>query len=153
MELILVLLILSITSVISIDTIATFEANQRAERGARETLAFFRYARHLAMTTGKQAKVEINSANRTICVYWKSNGIAWDAAPVAQSMAPNGTMKLDFATSPELAGISLSVTPSGTTSFIYSALGACNVRATLTFTCGTKAKSLVVPMIGDPQLN
>jgi prepilin-type N-terminal cleavage/methylation domain-containing protein len=153
MELLIVLLILSITSVIGIDAIATFEANQRAERGARETLAFFRYARHLAMTTGKQAKVEIDTVNKTISVYWKSNGVAWDATPVAQSMASGGIMKLDFANSREIKGTSLSVNPAGTTSFVYSALGACSIRATLTFTYGTKAKDLVVPMVGDPQLN
>jgi Tfp pilus assembly protein FimT len=153
MELMIVLLILSITSVISIDTIATFEANQRAERGARETLAYFRYARHLAMTTGKQAKVEIDTTHKTISVYWKSNGSTWDATPVAQPLAAGGIMKLDFANARDIKGNALSVNPAGATSFVYSALGACSVRATLTFTYGSKSKNLVVPMVGDPQLN
>src|SRR5689334_1501060 len=87
MELVLVLLILAITSALGIDAVSTFEANQRADRGARETLAFFRYARHLSMTTGKSAKIEIDTVNKTISVYWKSNGVSWDATPVAQSMA------------------------------------------------------------------
>jgi Tfp pilus assembly protein FimT len=152
MEILLVLLILSITSVIGIDAIATFEANQRADRGARETLAFFRYARHLAMTTGKSAKVQIDPANKTIAVYWMSNGTSWDASPVAQSMASGGTMKLDFANSGEIKGTSLTLNPAGTTAFTYNALGACSSRSTLTFTYGSKAKDLVIPMVGDPQL-
>src|SRR4051812_40645386 len=52
LELMLVILIMSILSVAGMDAISTFEANQRADRAARESLTAFRFARGLAMTTG-----------------------------------------------------------------------------------------------------
>jgi prepilin-type N-terminal cleavage/methylation domain-containing protein len=151
MEIMAVLLIMSICAVVGLDSIATFEANERAERGAREALAYFRYARHLAVTTGKSAKVEINTTAKTVAVYWMSNGTTWDATPVTHSMASGGQLQLNFATSPEIKGTTISVSPA-TTSFIFSSLGACETRATITFTFGNKAKTLVIPMVGDPQV-
>jgi hypothetical protein len=68
-------------------------------------------------------------------------------------MASGGTMQLNFATARELQGVSLSVNPAATTAFTYNPLGACSVNATLTFSLGTKSKRLVVPMVGDPQVN
>ena len=153
MELMIVLLIMSITMVLGTDSIASFEANQRAERAARETLAYFRYARTLAMTTGKNAKVQIDTTQHTVAVYWMSNGSTWDATPASASMAVGGTMSMDLDTRQELVGTTFTVTPAGTTSFIYNALGSNATSATLTFTFGSKSKVLTVPSVGDPQVN
>jgi Tfp pilus assembly protein FimT len=152
-ELLAVLLIMSIVSVLGIDTVATFEANQRADRAAREALGFFRYARTLALTTGKNSKVQIDTSAKTLSVYWMSNGTSWDANPVSVSFVSGGIMLLNFAHAPELKGTSFTVTPSGTTAFVFGPTGACATAGTLQFTFGTKAKSLVIPSVGDPQLN
>ena len=58
----IVVLIMSIIGVLSLGAVADFEANQRADRAARESLTFFRFARSLAMTSGKNAKVRIVSS-------------------------------------------------------------------------------------------
>src|SRR4051812_48054706 len=77
LELMLVVLIMSILSVAGMDAISSFEANQRADRAARESLTAFRFARGLAMTTGKKAKVVVDTAARTISIYWQSNGTTY----------------------------------------------------------------------------
>src|SRR5688500_18819078 len=68
-ELMIVVLILSILSVTAMDAVATFEANQRADRAARESLAAFRFAKGLAMSTGKKAKVVVDTTARTVSVF------------------------------------------------------------------------------------
>ncbi len=152
-EMIIVILILSIVYVMGMDTIATFEANQRADRAAREILAFFRFARQLAMTTGNNAKVQVNTAGNSFAVYLMSNGTTWDAAPYPQAMASGGTMKISLNTARELAGTTISVNPPATTAFIYQPLGTCTATGTVTFTYATKTKSITIPAVGDPQIN
>src|SRR6476660_9074196 len=92
MEMLVVLIIMSIVTVLGIDSVATFEANQRSERAARGCLAFFRYARNLALTTGKSAKVQVDTTNHTLAVYWMSNGSSWDATPVSANFVSGGSM-------------------------------------------------------------
>lgn len=152
LEVLITLVIIAITAVISVDTIATFEANQRADRGAREAVGFFRFARHLAMTTGKTAEVRINTTTRTLGVYWMSNGTSYDATPYAQSMAAGGQMVINLATQNELAGTTLSVVPGNATDFAYGPLGSCSTTATITFTIGSHYRTLVVPKVGDPTI-
>jgi prepilin-type N-terminal cleavage/methylation domain-containing protein len=60
-EMMMVILVMSILAVIGLDAVATFEANQRADRAAREALAAFRFAGILAKNTGKKAKVVLDS--------------------------------------------------------------------------------------------
>ncbi|HVS71660.1 MAG TPA: prepilin-type N-terminal cleavage/methylation domain-containing protein [Phycisphaerae bacterium] len=151
MELMIVITILSIVSVISIDTIATFEANQRADRASREALAFFRFARNLAMTTGKTAEVRLTPASSTFAVYWMSNGTSYDATPYPQSMVAGGQMLINMTTERELQGTTLSAT-GGATDFAYGPLGSCSTSATITFTYGHSTKTLVIPQVGDPQI-
>ena len=152
MELMLVVLIMSIIALLGIDSIADFEASQRADRAARETLAAFRYARSLAMTTGKSAKVSVSTANRTFSIYWMSNGSTWDASPVASGMTSSGQWVLNFDNSRELVGTDISLNPVATTNFIYSALGTCGQTGTVTFSYAGKYKSLIVKNVGDPTL-
>jgi prepilin-type N-terminal cleavage/methylation domain-containing protein len=152
MEILITVTILAITAVISIDTIATFEANQRADRAAREALTFFRFARHLAMTTGKTAEVRLDTSAHTFAVYWMSNGTSYDATAYPQNMIAGGKMVIDLDTERELAGATMSVSPAGTTDFAYGPLGSCSVSGTITFTIGSKTRSLVVPKVGDPLL-
>ncbi|HVX85345.1 MAG TPA: prepilin-type N-terminal cleavage/methylation domain-containing protein [Phycisphaerae bacterium] len=151
MELMIVITILSIVSVIGIDTIASFEANQRADRACREALAFFRFARHLAMTTGKTAEVRITPASSTFAVYWMSNGSSYDATPYPQSMVAGGQMIINMSTERELLGTTLSAT-GGATDFAFGPLGSCSTAATITFSYGHSSKTLVVPQVGDPQI-
>ena len=151
-ELMLALLIMSILAVLGMDAIADFEAAQRADRAARESLAFFRFARNLAMTTGKKAKVAVDTTNRTVAVYWQSNGTSYDATPYTMSMTSSGTALLNMGTARELAGTTLALNPSGTTYFEYSALGTCAQTGTVNFSFAGKAKSLAVVNVGDPQL-
>jgi prepilin-type N-terminal cleavage/methylation domain-containing protein len=150
LEVLITVTILAITAVISVDTIATFEANQRADRAARETVAYFRFARHLAMTTGKTAEVRISTTNRTIGVYWMSNGTSYDATPYTQSMAASNQMLINLGTQRELSGTTLSVAPTTALDFAYGPLGSCSTAATITFTFGSRTRSLVVPKVGDP---
>jgi prepilin-type N-terminal cleavage/methylation domain-containing protein len=152
MELMLVILIISIVSLLSIDTVADFEANQRADRAARESLAFFRYARSLAMTTGKKAEVVVSPAAGTLSVFWQSNGTSWDATPVATGATASGQWVLNLNNQRELVGTAVSLNPSGTTSFVYGALGTCVQTGTLTFTFAGRTKSLVVANVGDPKI-
>src|SRR5205085_5411577 len=81
MEVMLVLVIMSIVAVLGMDAIAEFEAAQRADRAARESLAFFRLARNLAMTTGKNAKVVVDPSTNKISVFWKGDGTGGSAYP------------------------------------------------------------------------
>jgi prepilin-type N-terminal cleavage/methylation domain-containing protein len=148
LELMLVILIMSIVSVICLDAVSSFEANQRSDRAAREALAFFRYARALALTTGKNAEVVISGA--TFSVYWMSNGTTFDATPLATSSNKTGQWILNLNNSTELVGTSVAVTPAATASFIYNSLGSCLQSATITFTYAGRTKSLIVPNVGDP---
>lgn len=150
MEMMIVVTLMAITAVISVDTIATFEANQRADRACREALGFFRFARNLAMTTGKTAEVRLDFTAHTFAVYWQSNGTSYDATPYAQSMIAGGQMIIDLDTERELAGATMATTPASTTDFAYGPLGSCSTAATITFTIGAKTKTLVVPKVGDP---
>jgi prepilin-type N-terminal cleavage/methylation domain-containing protein len=151
-ELMLVLLIMSILAVLGMDAVADFEAAQRSDRAARESLAFFRFARNLAMTTGKKAKVAVDTANRTVSIYWQSNGTSYDGTPYATSMTGTGTAVLSLATARELAGTSVALNPTTTTDFEYSALGTCAQTGTVNFNYGGRTKSLAVVNVGDPQL-
>ena len=147
----MVLLIMSIVAVLGFDAIASFEANQRADRAACEALAAFRYARNLAMTTGKNAKVALDPNANTISVYWMSNGTTWDASPVASGMNAGGQWVLNLSNARELVGTTFTVSPT-TTDFVYGPLGSCATTATIHFAFGDKSKSLVVASVGDPQI-
>ena len=104
------------------------------------------------MTTGKNAKVAIDTANRTLSVYWQSNGTTYDATPCANSMTPTGTSVLNLNTARELTGTAIALNPTTTTYFEYSALGSCAQTGIVTFSYGGKTKSLSVVNVGDPQL-
>ena len=152
LEIMLVVLILSIITVLGLDAIADFEANQRADRAARESLAFFRSARSLAMTTGKKAKVSISTTNKTVSIFWQSNGSAYDSTAYTNSMVAGGTSVLNINNARELVGTTIALNPVGTTDFEYSALGTCAQTGTITYSYGGKSKSLVIVNVGDPQL-
>jgi prepilin-type N-terminal cleavage/methylation domain-containing protein len=151
-ELMLVLVIMSILAVLGMDAIADFESAQRSDRAARESLAFFRFARNLAMTTGKKAKVAVDPANRTVSVYWQSNGTSYDATPYATGMTATGTAVLNMSAARELVGTALALNPAGTTYFEYSALGTCAQTGTVSFSFGGRTKALAVVNVGDPQI-
>lgn len=151
-EIMLVVLIMSIIAVLGMDAIAEFESSQRADRAARESLVFFRLARNLAMTTGKKAKVAVDTSNRTVSVFWQSNGTAYDATAYTNGMTGSGTSVLNLNNAREVVGTTVALNPSGTTYFEYSALGTSAQTGTVSFTYGGKTKSLVVANVGDPQL-
>jgi prepilin peptidase dependent protein A len=151
-ELMLVLLIMSILAVLGMDAIADFESAQRADRAARESLAFFRFARNLAMTTGKKAKVAINTTNRTVSIYWQSNGTTYDATPYPVSMTSTGTAVLNLANARELVGTLVALNPATTTDFEYSALGTCAQAGAVNFSFGGRTKTISVVNVGDPRL-
>ena len=153
MEMLAVLLILAIGATMSIDMIASYEGTTRAERAARESIVFARYARNLAMTTGKSAELKVDTASGTFSVYWQSNGSTWDTTPVTQGMTGSGTMSINMTTQRDLANTTMTVTPAGTTAFVYTALGACSTAGTLSFTCGTVSKTVTISTVGDPVLN
>jgi prepilin-type N-terminal cleavage/methylation domain-containing protein len=151
-ELLLVLLIMSILAVLGMDAIGEFEAAQRADRAARESLAFFRLARNLAMTTGKKAKVAIDTSARTVSVYWQSNGTSYDATAYTNGMSATGTSVLNLNSARELVGTTVTLNPAATTYFEYSALGTCAQTGTVSFSYGGKTKGLSIVNVGDPQL-
>jgi len=153
MELMIVIMIMAIVASLGVDTISTFEANQRAERAARESLALFRYARYLALSTGKSSKVEIDTSAGTLAVYWMSNGTSWDATPVSHSMFSGNVMQMALSSMRETNGVAMTVTPAGTTSFVYGALGSCATSGTVRFSFGTRSKTLTIPPVGDVQVN
>ncbi len=153
LEMLIVVMILGICTTLGVQAVASFEANHRAERAARECNAAFRYARYLAMTTGKSAKVSFNTATNAFSVYWMSNGTTWDANPVSQTAAVGGTYAVDLDTQREIQGTRFTLNPSGVTTFIYNALGSCGSATTITFSFGDKSRQLVVPLVGDPTLN
>jgi type II secretory pathway pseudopilin PulG len=156
MEVMLVLLIMSIAAVLSLDAISGFEAAQRPERAARESLTFFRLARNLAMTTGKRTRVSIDTANRTVTVAWNQsgdwNGTTGTFVTAANSMTSSGTCVLNLNSSRELTGTTISLNPSTATEFDYTALGNCARTGTVTFTYGGRSKSLTIAKVGDPTL-
>jgi prepilin-type N-terminal cleavage/methylation domain-containing protein len=159
MEVMLVLVIMSIVAVLGMDAIAEFEAAQRADRAARESLAFFRLARNLAMTTGKSAKVVVDPTNNKISVFWKGDGALGTAYPSPEvdtsayrnGMVAGGTSVLDINNSRDLVGTSIT-SPTSSTYYEYSALGNCASSGTVTFSYGGRSKSLVVAKVGDPTL-
>jgi type II secretory pathway pseudopilin PulG len=153
----IVVLIMSIIGVLSLGAVADFEANQRADRAARESLAVFRFARSLAMTSGKNAKVRIVSSavapySATLSVYWKSYGAGssnYDyTQPYPTGTTASGTMVLDFNATRELVGTTVS--PSGTTDFEFTPLGSCAATGTITFSYGGKSKAISIQKVGDP---
>jgi Tfp pilus assembly protein FimT len=156
MEVILVLLIMSIIAVLGMDAIAEFEAAQRADRAARESLAFFRLARNLAMTTGKRSRVAISTSNNTVTVLWNQsgdwNGTTGTFASVSNGMTASGTSVLDLTNSRDLVGTTMALNPTSTTSFDYTALGNCAQSGTITFSYGGRTKNLIVAAVGDPTL-
>jgi Tfp pilus assembly protein FimT len=152
MELTMVMLIMSIVGVLGIDAISSFEANQRADRAARESLACFRYARTLAITTGKKAKVAISTASGTVSVYWMSNGTSYDATPVATGSTASGQWVVNMNSARELMGTAISLNPTTTTYFEFNTLGTCGQTGTVSFTYAGRVKSLTVNHVGDPVL-
>jgi prepilin-type N-terminal cleavage/methylation domain-containing protein len=150
-EVMMVLLIMSIITVLGIDAIAEFEAAQRADRAARESLAFFRLARSLALTTGKNAKVVVDPVANTVSIFWQSNGTSYDSSAYANGMTSTGTSVLNINTARDLAGTTITA-PTASTFFEFSALGNCAQTGTITFFYGGHAKSLVVSNVGDPAL-
>ena len=153
MEMIAVLLIMAIGATISIDSIAAFDSHQRAERAARNCAAFTRYARNLAMTTGKLAKLSVTPATGTFAVYWQSNGTSYDTSPVSQNLINTGLMTITMGARRDLVGTTMSVSPSGTTDFVYTQLGSCSVAGTLTFSCAGVSNTVTIPTVGDPVVN
>ena len=151
-ELTLVMLIISIISVLGMDAVSSFEANQRADRAARESLACFRYAKSLALTTGKKAKVAVSTTNGTLSVYWMSNGSTYDLTPVATGSTASGQWVVNMNNSRELMGTAISLNPTTTTYFEYNALGTCGQTGAVSFTYAGRVKSLTVNHVGDPVL-
>ena len=150
-EVMVVLLIIAIGAALSIDTIAAFDAQQRAERAARNCVAFTRYARSLAMTTGTATKLSINTGAGSFGVYTQTGTSTW--ALVTQSLIGSGPMTITMSARRDLVGTTMSVSPSGTTDFIYTQLGACSTSGTLTFTCAGSSKTMTIPAVGDPVVN
>jgi hypothetical protein len=143
------------------DAVSTFEANQRADRAAREALAAFRFARSLAMTTGKKAKVMLDTTTTvsSFSVFWQSNGAAYDTTAYSTGMVAGGTYVLKMGTNAnaarELANTTFAVsnTTGGYTNYFeFSALGNCAQTGTITFTYAGKTKRLVIANVGDPQI-
>jgi hypothetical protein len=145
----LVLLIMAIISVMCTDLISGYEMAQRSERAAREARACFRFARSLALTTGKKAKVVVSTTNGTLSVYWMSNGTAYDATPVSTGLVAGGQWVLTMA-SRDLLGTAITLNPATTTSFEYNPMGTCGQTGAVLFSCGGRQKSLVVASVGDP---
>ena len=150
-EVLMVVLIMGICATIGLDAISASDANQRAERSAREVLAAFRFARNLAINTGKKAQVVISTSSATASVYWMSNGSTWDPAPLTSNMSPTGQWVVNLATSPEMRGTAISISPAINT-FIYGTTGTCSATATITFNYGFRTRSLIVSAVGDPQI-
>jgi len=151
----MVVVIMSILAVLGTDAIAQFEASQRGDRAARESMRAFIAAREIARTTGKKTKVALDTSAGTLSVYWQSNGSTYDTTPVSNGMTSTGTWVLSMNNNRELVGTTIAVSNTSmgyTNYFEYSALGNCAQTGTVTFTYGGKTKSLVVPYIGDPQL-
>jgi len=148
----IVVVILAIVALLGMDAIAEFEATQRADRAARESLACFRFARNLAMTTGKKAKIAVDTTNRTLSVYWQSDGASYDGTPYATNMTATGTEILNLNNARELVGTTVALNPTSTTFFEYSALGTCAQTGTVSFSYGGKTKALAIANVGDPQL-
>jgi prepilin-type N-terminal cleavage/methylation domain-containing protein len=154
-EIMIVVLIMSIIGVLSVGAVADFEANQRADRAAREALAVFRFARSLAMTTGKNAKVRVVSSATaaTLTVYHKDYATAdgYDYnQPFASGLTASGTMTLNLGASKELVGTSIS--PAGTTDFEFNILGSCTSTGTITFGYAGKSKAIAISKVGDPTI-
>lgn len=151
-EMTMVLLIMSIIAMLGVDAVANFEAAQRADRACRESLAYFRFARSLALTTGKKAEVSVNSASGTIAVYYQSNGTSYDTTAYSTGIIAGGSWTLNINNARELAGTAIAITPATTTAFEYGPLGTCNETGTVTFSYAGVSKSLVVAAVGDPQV-
>jgi len=149
-EMLLVILIMAIIATLGLDAIANFEAAQRADRACRESLTFFRFARSLAQTTGKKAKVTVDTTNKTFAIYWQSNGTSYDTTPYSTGIVAGGNWTLNINSAHELVGTSVSVTPNTITYFEYGPLGTCNQTGTVAFSYAGLTKSLVVPAVGDP---
>jgi prepilin-type N-terminal cleavage/methylation domain-containing protein len=157
-EIMMVVLILSIIGVLGIDAVASFEAHQRADRAARESLSLFRVARSLAMSTGKNCKIRISSATTpsvaTIGVYLKAYGATSDAydytQPYASGMTNTNTLVLNLNASKELVGATIS--PTGTTDYEFNSLGTCTTTGTVTFSYGGRNQTITVKKVGDPTI-
>ncbi len=151
-EMTMVLLIMSIIAMLGIDAVANYEAAQRADRACRESLAYFRFARSLALTTGKKAKVTVDTVNKIVAVYYQSNGASYDATAYSTSMLAGGSWTLNVGNARELAGTSITLNPAATTYFEYGPLGTCSETGTVTFSYAGVSKNLVVAAVGDPQV-
>lgn len=155
-EIMIVVLIMSIIAVLSLGAVADFEANQRPDRAAREAMALFRYARNLAMTSGKNAKVRVVSSSTAagLTVYHKNYGTNQDAYDHTQaygtSLTAGRTLSLNMNASRELVGTAIE--PAGTTDFEYNVLGSCSTAGTVTFRFGGKSQTLTVRNVGDPTI-
>jgi len=153
MEVMIVMVIIAIVGVMGMDAIADYETSQRPQRAAGETLAFFRYARHLAMTTGKKAKVQINTTSNTVSVYWMSNGTTYDTTPVTNALGTGNVMTLNINSGREYMGTTITTTPSSATTYEYWPLGQCVNTGSITFSNGSKTSTMTIPAVGDPAIN
>jgi len=152
-EVLIVLIIMGIVGTLGMDSVSNYDATARPERAARECLMAFRYARQLAVTSGKSTKVTFDTSANAFSVYWMSNGSTWDASPVTQPGAQGGTYTITLANTAELKGTTLSLNPPGTTAFTFNALGSLDNSTVITFTYGPKTRTLTVSKVGDPIIN
>jgi type II secretory pathway pseudopilin PulG len=147
----IVLLIMAITASVAVDTVMGYESAARPERAARECLAAFRYARQLAVTTGKSTRVSFDTTNNAFSVSLNTSGSTWVLA--TQPLAQGSTYTVTMDNTAELRGTTISLNPTSTTTFTYSALGNLDNATTVTFSYGAATKALAVTRNGDAQVN
>jgi Tfp pilus assembly protein FimT len=148
-----VVVVLGIVANIGLDAISAADANFRADRAARETLAALRYARWLAMSSGNTCGVEFDTAQKKIKVYTLINGTqTWVTSPFGKS----ATYLIDLANNSEVANVAMGVAiPSRAANpydCAFTTLGSTVNTGTVTFTYGRGRKAVTIVPVGDPTL-
>lgn len=156
-EMLVCLIILALVSKVVVDVISRTEANARADRAARETMAAIRFARNLAMTTGNSSGVEFNTTTNKVQVYTMISGTqTWVTAAFVGS-GKSGRYEIDLANDREVKGVTMTVTIATDTtnpySVLFTPLGATKNTGTVRFNYSGTSKTLTIPALADPTLN
>ena len=159
LEMMVVLVVMAIAGTMALAVVSEVDRSERPNRAAKEMVTALRYARMLAMTTGKVCGVQTNTTagvNQFLVYRVDVVGATSTQVTVNEPMGAGGVYAVALGTQSELAGTTMVVTPAGTggvTKFSYDTLGTAGVTGTVQFVYGGRSKTVTIPAVGEATIN
>jgi prepilin-type N-terminal cleavage/methylation domain-containing protein len=160
LEMLMALLIIQMISGFVLYSVSAANNGSRLDLLSKRATGALRYARMLAMSSGKTVNVDFNLTSQTINVY-----LGAATTPVSNALFPGGKCSMNLKSDQGLSGTAISAVSNapaapvaGATAYrvTYGVLGTRTNSpsfaqpATVTFTCGSGSATLTIPNAGDP---